>query len=56
MKMSEISKPMTIRSATDSHGNVSRAKAERIYDPKGWFKKNKSRISKRFKPAGGSVS
>ena len=41
----------TIASATDSRGNVSRAKADKIADPRGYFAKNKRSIPKkdRFK-------
>jgi len=52
MKISEILKPMTIVGATDSHGHVNRAKAERIPDPRGWFAKNKRALRKNRKPTG----
>lgn len=37
----------TIASATDSKGNVSRAKADKIADPKGYFAKNKRLLPKK---------
>lgn len=37
----------TIASATDSKGNVSRAKADKIADPKGYFAKNKRSLPKK---------
>jgi len=36
----------TIASATDSRGNVSRKKADKIADPKGFFAKNKNQLKK----------
>ena len=42
----EILNDETIASATDSKGNVSRAKADRIADPKGYFAKNKRKLKK----------
>jgi hypothetical protein len=42
----EILNDETIASATDSKGNVSRAKADKIADPKGYFEKNKRQLKK----------
>jgi hypothetical protein len=40
-------KEETIASATDSRGNVSRAKADKIADPRGYFAKNKRSLPKK---------
>lgn len=51
MKINEIIETTlaeeTIASATDSHGNVSRAKADKIADPRGYFAKNKRSLPKK---------
>ena len=47
MKMSEIIKPVTIASATDSHGQVNRTKANSMVDPRGYFAKNKRQSKKK---------
>lgn len=39
----------TISSATDSHGNVSRQKSDKIADPNGYFAKNKKQLKKQGK-------
>jgi hypothetical protein len=39
--MHEILKAPTIASCTKSNGAINRAKADRILDPKGYFKKKK---------------
>ncbi len=37
-------KIVTIASATKADGNIDRAKADRILDPRGYFEKNKRKL------------
>ena len=47
MRLSEFTTPPTIMSATDSNGQVDRAKADTMVDPRVYFAKNKRRIKKK---------
>lgn len=49
MKIKDIIAEETIASATDAKGNVSRAKADKIADPRGYFAKNKRSLPKKGK-------
>jgi len=40
-------KIVTIASATKANGNIDRAKADRILDPRGYFEKNKHKRTPR---------
>jgi hypothetical protein len=49
MKISELLKAPTIVSATTKSGEIDRAVADRIEDPRGYFKKSSSYYSKKRK-------